>query len=371
MEEQWFRRYIRDNFIFYSERISYKDRDLRNEGIGKKIFSDVFQCGKDAKASPKSNEIIIAEVLEKFGIKVKVECKDFTGNPEAIGQYSFSEKDKTDGTYYTWYLKHTTKMTSKLDLAAKIIDSHLHNFDKKKLICQLELALFDKLEKGGLVQYIFNADTHSNTEEFKLDKSELFDRLYCLYVAKRKFPVSLDHVRQLQTLQVIEYLAYDKFFEENRKEKRRNWWKRFKGWLLSLYLAIFKRGQTSQNQAKYMTVARLERPDLKQIWEGLGLTLTDKCAIDEFVEIGPFVTKFYINTKEDLLSFFTAQPVIHPIFSRLTNYFAPFTQIRPSCMLDLKLVKQVLVGYEPGEVAHIENVLKGESKQRCFGDWIP
>lgn len=38
--------------------------------------------------------------------------------------------------------------------------------------------------------------------------------------------------------------------------------------------------------------------------------------------------------------------------------------IRPLGIGDLKVVKQKLLAYEPGEVAHVENVLKGETKQR-------
>lgn len=41
-------------------------------------------------------------------------------------------------------------------------------------------------------------------------------------------------------------------------------------------------------------------------------------------------------------------------------------RIRPLGVGDLKVVKQKLLAYVPGEVAHIENVLKGESKERVF-----
>ncbi|MET8093392.1 hypothetical protein [Micromonospora sp. NPDC005220] len=39
-------------------------------------------------------------------------------------------------------------------------------------------------------------------------------------------------------------------------------------------------------------------------------------------------------------------------------------RIRPLGVGDLKVVKQTLLGYAPGEVAHIENVLKGEHRER-------
>ncbi|HEX6456721.1 MAG TPA: hypothetical protein VF009_09420 [Solirubrobacterales bacterium] len=41
-------------------------------------------------------------------------------------------------------------------------------------------------------------------------------------------------------------------------------------------------------------------------------------------------------------------------------------RIKPLGIGDLKVVKQQLLAYEPGEVAYIENVLKGESKNRVF-----
>lgn len=41
-------------------------------------------------------------------------------------------------------------------------------------------------------------------------------------------------------------------------------------------------------------------------------------------------------------------------------------RIRPLGIGDLKVVKQTLLAYQPGEVAHIENVLKGESKNRVY-----
>ncbi|HEX5926581.1 MAG TPA: hypothetical protein VFY45_22315, partial [Baekduia sp.] len=41
-------------------------------------------------------------------------------------------------------------------------------------------------------------------------------------------------------------------------------------------------------------------------------------------------------------------------------------RIKPLGIGDLKVVKQTLLDYEPGEIAYIENVLKGESRSRVF-----
>ena len=69
-----------------------------------------------------------------------------------------------------------------------------------------------------------------------------------------------------------------------------------------------------------------------------------------------------ITTRQELAIYFDAVPVINPIFAFLRN--TPFNDIKPIGVGDLKVVKQWLVLYRAGEVAHIENVLKGESKKR-------
>jgi hypothetical protein len=71
-----------------------------------------------------------------------------------------------------------------------------------------------------------------------------------------------------------------------------------------------------------------------------------------------------IQTKVDFDAYFTAIPVIHPIFARLHGYKRPFNDLKPIGIGDLKVVKQWLIAYQPGEIAHIENVLKGETKDR-------
>lgn len=60
----------------------------------------------------------------------------------------------------------------------------------------------------------------------------------------------------------------------------------------------------------------------------------------------------------------TASPMIHPLFALLLGYYRPFNTIEPVGIGDLLVVKQFLKGYEPGEIAHVENVLPGERKTR-------
>ena len=47
-----------------------------------------------------------------------------------------------------------------------------------------------------------------------------------------------------------------------------------------------------------------------------------------------------------------------------TGHKRPFNDIKPIGIGDLKVVKQWLIEYLPGEISHVENVLKGETKNR-------
>jgi len=352
--ELWYLRYAKDNFLNYLEHILFTDRNLSDgtiSSIGGKIFTDVF-CNQF-----KTNEEIVNEVLEydRFGRKVKVECivndDTFYAEIQALPNsksYSFSEKEGED--IYTWFLEHNIYFTEKLDLAARIIQSHIINFDKQVLICQLQKALgVSNLSEFILtVEHVNGMITNrtGNTTEFKNIKGQLFDLLYELYISKRRFPVNLDHIiRQIQTLHVIEFLGYDDFSHDQELVNYRGC-NPFAAWLRGLFKS------TKQTSVP------------KQQINSLLAGQTTPCDISRFTAIGPFVLEPYINSKEDLKVFFDVQPLVHPIFSRLRNFHIPFNKIRPVGIADLKIVKQILVKYEPGEVAHIENVLKGESKER-------
>jgi hypothetical protein len=78
----------------------------------------------------------------------------------------------------------------------------------------------------------------------------------------------------------------------------------------------------------------------------------------------PFPSLALIKTQDDFIAYFTAIPIIHPIFARLIYYKKPFNALKPIGVGDLKVVKQWLVGYKAGEIAHIDNVLLGETKTR-------
>jgi hypothetical protein len=71
-----------------------------------------------------------------------------------------------------------------------------------------------------------------------------------------------------------------------------------------------------------------------------------------------------IGDLDDLKTYLSATPIIHPLFARLHRFREPFNTIRPLGIGDLKVVKQWLCGYKAGDFAHVENVLEGESKIR-------
>ncbi|MCI0693837.1 hypothetical protein L0337_17750 [candidate division KSB1 bacterium] len=71
-----------------------------------------------------------------------------------------------------------------------------------------------------------------------------------------------------------------------------------------------------------------------------------------------------VNSGQDLEKLLNAQPVIPSEFAYLLFFRNPYNPIRPVGIGDLKVVKQELCEYLAGEVAHIENVLKGEFKER-------
>ncbi|MGB3228821.1 MAG: hypothetical protein WBB02_12690 [Saprospiraceae bacterium] len=371
-DEKWYCRYAKDNFFSYIEEIQWLDRNLLDKDISKigaKIFYDVF-CDKT-----KDHRKIIDEVVELdgFGRKVLVECtepktipistqKIINGLPSET-EYTYSEYIENlaslsgKGEIYSWFLSHTIQgFTPKLDLAERIIQTHLINFNKQKLICQLQNAL----QISNLSDFVLDVKIENgrvspqtgNTEKFKNIKGNLFDLLYFLYISKRKFPVNLDHIiRQIQTLHVIEFLAYDDFAHDYEVERRREGCNWIVNWLYRLFNPASDSLQKSMVNKRVPIDASL-------------IGINDACDISEFTAIGIFVTEPYINSREDLLAFFSVQPIVHPIFSRLNYFHIPFNNIRPVGISDLKIVKQILVRYEAGEIAHVENVLKGENKER-------
>ena len=87
--------------------------------------------------------------------------------------------------------------------------------------------------------------------------------------------------------------------------------------------------------------------------------LEELAPIPSFSKLLDIKYSSYSNVRPNTIdSSSTLQPLI--------SYKIPQPLIRPLGIGDLKVVKQKLIGYYAGEVAHIENVLKSELKERKF-----
>lgn len=147
-----------------------------------------------------------------------------------------------------------------------------------------------------------------NGSHFCIALTDLFDRLYSLYVAKRLYSINLEFVLDaIRALHVVYCLA-TRPSDENPEYQ-----------VSECALQLFGR-----------------RTD------------PDSAAMDQ----------------QRLARLMDAIVCVHPVFSYLIAYYRPFNFVRPVGIGDLKVVKQWLCKYEWSEIAHVENVLLGESKKR-------
>lgn len=187
-------------------------------------------------------------------------------------------------------------------------------------------ALLKKLSKifavNSIRELVFNQGKYSSI--YRETKRKLFDALYVLYILRRRVYINLEQVIDgLRVLHVLEALAIDELIE------------------------AIKSGTLSAADAQLRTTIESVYPELVG-WRGTN-------ALPDLPLIG-------LNS--DLNLYLNATPVIHPIFARLHWYKFPFNNIKPIGVGDLKVVKQWLVEYLPGEISHIENVLKSEIRDR-------
>jgi hypothetical protein len=196
----------------------------------------------------------------------------------------------------------------------KIIKKHSLIFVKSELIKDLDnVVVNSKLDRSGILDYV-ELIHDVDLSKFCYDYYALFDKLYQLYVCKRLYPINLEYVIDgLRALHVILWLVLD-----------------------------LKTASTS------------------------GDTTTDpdrtRCAkkiLQDYVGPDPIA----INA-DNLQILLNATPSIHQLFGFMVNHYLPFNDIKPIGIGDLMVVKQFLCKYEAGEIAHVENVLKGESKDR-------
>ncbi len=206
-------------------------------------------------------------------------------------------------------------LSLEIQRALAVMERSRPQFDSLQLIKEL-VAVCDG---RPLPEIVFQNGAY--TVEFREAKRRLFDSLYLLYIMRRRTSVNLEHVIDgLRVLHVIEALAIDSVIESMKTAP-------LSASERALLVGLF--------------------PELYR-WNGLDLPPAFPL----------------IQAKADFDAYFSATPVIHPIFARLHRYRRPFNDIKPIGIGDLKVVKQWLVEYLPGEISYIENVLKGEFKTR-------
>ncbi|TNJ32911.1 hypothetical protein [Arenimonas terrae] len=161
----------------------------------------------------------------------------------------------------------------------------------------------------------------------------LFDRLYLLYslrkVLRRRAVVRHDEViAAMQALHLLETFAVD-----------------------DLVTAFAGRTEASlsDTEREMLALARRLRPALRD-W-----TLSR--------QVQPLLVARDAATVQALLR---AKPAIHPVFSRGLRHRRPFSAVNPIGVGDLKVVRQRLVAYKPGEISYIHNVMMGENRERKF-----
>lgn len=237
-----------------------------------------------------------------------------------------------------------------IDEFVALIKQHLTTFQKDKLVAGLDQIVKKHFPSYSGIRDYVEVVADSDKSSFCFDHEYLFERLYALYVSKRRYPINLEYVIDgLKALHVIRFLKIDL----DRRQQIPN------SEPIGCLLALLKLFQVKGSRKNLESSAVLPRGG--KDWADK--TRTD-CAERQLTEGGASIPKVDIETMEDLAYLFSATPYIHQLFACLLGYYKPFNDIRPIGIGDLLVVKQFLCKYEAGEIAHVENVLKGESKER-------
>lgn len=188
-----------------------------------------------------------------------------------------------------------------------------------------------------LVTRVFSLQAGGYTAAFEAAKRVLFDALYGLLVLRKAYPADpAPAISGLQTLHAMERMAVT---------------------LFALHTA-----QVRQN-ATAMPALELLAKTLRNAWPRLAFGTDSLEATHDrlLADNMPFVMD-----PSGPQRLFDAQPVVPPIMIRLGAAFEPFNDLRPVGVGDLMVVRQRFLGYRKGEIARIETVLAGESKDRTI-----
>ncbi|SRR6266508_57830 len=190
-------------------------------------------------------------------------------------------------------------------------------FDPAKLRARLEKEFGKPLPTA-----VFSANGHS--DDYIAAHRALFDGLYLLYLLRRWTTVDLsDLISGLQLLHAIDALAID-----------------------ALYATV-RAGKASKDDKARMDALASTVPEFAG-WNGT-------------TDIAGFPA---VTSAPALAELLDAHPVVNPLLARLFWFRKPFNDVTPIGVGDLKVVKQWLTAYRPGEISHIHNIMAGESRTR-------
>ena len=218
------------------------------------------------------------------------------------------------------------------------IERHIFKFNKSDLCFQLNIIV-RKYKKGKCVEdFIAN--------EFESLFNTLYNKLYATYIAKRLSSENLQPLLQsIRTLHTLFWIGYDQdLVSYNRTEVSR---------CLRPIINYLVRIRNRFSKRPLPELVGDKKQEVENDVSSMEYNCLDQANCETV-----------INSSDELKTIFNAKVVIHPIFSRLFFYNHPFNNLQHIGIGDLKIVKESLIGYEPHEISHIENILKGEDKNR-------
>ncbi|MGV3582811.1 MAG: hypothetical protein ACO1N8_10955 [Methylophilus sp.] len=190
----------------------------------------------------------------------------------------------------------------------------------------------ETISTNDLVDLVFNQESGRYTDTFAVTKRILFDILYCLYIIRRKYALSLEPViNALQIIHLLEVLAIDQFIRK-----------------------VAEVGSLDSDKQILFNSIATGYPELIS-WRNIDGCNKAKLSKYAF----PVITNYDV-----VFQLLNSTPVIHPIFAQLNRFNQPFNNINPIGIGDLKVVKQKFLGYKLGEIAYVENILDSENKTR-------
>lgn len=319
--------YIKDEVVVSGARNA---RDVFSKestsAIGQLLFNRII-CEASSSDISTRNLALVYDVLELLD-HTTISCDPTTGITNASMLNEFEQRPfiyHNDKYYFlTTQIGHTSSEFDKHKLikTRKLIEKYIEHYDRKALLADLR-ALYDV---EILTEVIYNDDGGYNFS-YQQIRDILFDNLYILYILRRITSINLeDIIAGLQTLHTLEMLAIEDLLDAIQDGRA---------------------DVADAHTLEFINFLYITYPDLNEV------DLNDASRL--------YVA---INDQQMLLRYFQSTPIIHPLPARLHWYNKPFNKIRPIGIGDLKVVKETLLGYTLGEISHIHNIMKGETKER-------